>query len=82
MTEKDVAEFLAAFAAAAEPVEVHFRWRPQLDDPDDEMAFEAAINGAADVLITHNVRDFADVSRNFSMRVMTPRDLLKELEHE
>jgi putative PIN family toxin of toxin-antitoxin system len=37
MDEKDIAGFMGAFASAAEPVEVHFLWRPQLADPDDEI---------------------------------------------
>jgi hypothetical protein len=30
-------EFLAEFSALIEPVEVHFSWRPQLRDANDEM---------------------------------------------
>ena len=82
MKESDIQGFLAAFAAAAEPVEVYFQWRPQLSDPDDEIVFEAAANGRADALITHNVDDFAEAAQNFSIPVMTPGELLKELRHE
>ena len=52
-------EFLAELAALIEPVEVHFQWRPQARDPNDEMVLEAAINGRADALVTYNVADFA-----------------------
>lgn len=47
MSESDVSGFLAALAAAAEPVEISFRWRPQLRDPADELILEAAVNGRA-----------------------------------
>ena len=80
MSEKDVAGFLSAFASAAEPVEVHFRWRPQLHDADDEMILEAAVNGGADALITHNVDDFRPAARNFEIPVLSPGELLQELE--
>ena len=79
MSEADVAGFLAALASASEGVEVHFRWRPQLGDPADEMVLEAAINGRADVLVTHNVSDFAAAARRFGLRVVTPGALLEEL---
>jgi putative PIN family toxin of toxin-antitoxin system len=80
MSEDDVDGFLAAFASAAEAVEVNFRWRPQLSDPKDELVLEAAVNAEAEALVTHNVRDFAPATRLFGLRVLLPREALKELE--
>lgn len=80
MSEDDVEEFLAAFASAAEGVDVNFRWRPQLKDPKDELVLEAAVNGQAEALVTFNMRDFRDVAGTFGLRLLLPRDLLKELE--
>ena len=79
MSEADVAGFLAAFASAAEGVAVHFQWRPQLADPSDEMVLEAAINGQADALVTHNVADFEAAAGRFGLRVVPPGTLLEEL---
>lgn len=79
MSEADVAGFLSAFASASEGVEVHFQWRPQLGDPADEMVLEAAINGQADTLVTHNVADFAEAAKRFGLRIARPGELLKEL---
>ena len=80
ITEEDVEKFLAALASAAAAVEVNFRWRPQLTDPIDELVLEAAVNGQADALVTHNVRDFQGAARLFNLRVLLPREMLKELE--
>lgn len=82
MTAEDVERFLAALARAAEAVEVNFRWRPQLHDSSDELVLEAAVNGRAGALVTHNVRDFQRAARSFNLRVLLPREMLKELEHE
>lgn len=79
MDEKDVTGFLAALASAAEPVELNFLWRPQLGDPADELMLEAAVNGHADALVTHNVRDFQAATGAFGIRILTPAMLLKEL---
>lgn len=70
-------QLLAEFAALSEPVEVHFLWRPQLTDPKDEMVLEAAVNGRADALITHNVRDFVIPARLFDISVLRPGDFLE-----
>jgi hypothetical protein len=37
-----IEEFLGELAALIEPVGVHFQWRPQSRDPNDEMVLEAA----------------------------------------
>lgn len=76
---RDIDDFLGAFAAASEAVEVNFQWRPQLRDTNDEMVLETAVNGHADALITHNVRDFAKGAERFALRVLRPGELLKEL---
>ena len=70
---------LRGFAALAEAVEVHFLWRPQLDDPKDEMVLEAAINGRADALVTHNRKDFSPAASRFGVAVLGPGELLERL---
>ena len=64
--------------AVAFKQDVHFLWRPQLRDPNDELVLEAAVNASADFLITHNLRDFASSSR-FAVQVVTPGQFLKHL---
>jgi predicted nucleic acid-binding protein len=44
----EIDQFLAALASACEVVDVRFQWRPQLNDTNDEMVLEAAVNGRAD----------------------------------
>ena len=79
MSEADVEGFLRALAASSEPVEISFRWRPQLRDPADELMLEAAVNGYAEAIVTHNLADFEPASRRFGIRTLTPAQLLKEL---
>jgi len=79
LTPEAVDEFLAELAALIDPVEVHFEWRPQARDPNDEMVLEAAINGQADALVTYNVSDFAGVAERFGVSVLRPADLLKKV---
>ena len=72
-------QYLAALASASEAVEISFQWRPQLRDANDEMVLETALNGQADALVTHNVRDFAGAAQKFGLRILRPGELLKEL---
>jgi putative PIN family toxin of toxin-antitoxin system len=72
-------EFLAELAALIEPVEVHFQWRPQTPDPNDEMVLETAINGRANAVVTYNVADFALAAKRFRVSVLSPADLLKKV---
>ena len=81
LTPEGVDEFLAELAALIEPVELHFQWRPQGRDPNDEMVLEAAINGRADVLVTYNLADFVGVAERFRISVMHPADLLKKVKN-
>ena len=64
----------------AERREIHFLWRPFLRDPGDEMVLEIAVGAGVDVLVTHNVRDFAKVEDQFGVRVVTPQTFLSEIE--
>ena len=79
LNEAAIQDFLSEFAALVEPVELHFRWRPQLRDTKDEMVLEAAINGNADVLVTHNISDFSDAGLRFQVPVLSPGHLLKRV---
>jgi len=79
LTPDEIDGFLAELAALIEPVEVHFQWRPQSGDPNDEMVLEAAINGRAEALVTYNVADFAVAWERFGIRVLSPPELLRKV---
>jgi len=74
--------FLAELAGCILPVEIRFVWRPQLTDPDDEMVLEAAVNGQAAAIVTHNRRDFEPAAERFGIRVSSPAQLLQQLRQE
>ena len=76
---RDINRFLSGFAAATRPVEIHFRWRPQLSDPKDEMVLEAAVNAGNVPLITHNIRDFMIATKRFELTVLTPGQFLRTI---
>lgn len=75
----EIAELLDALAVVSEPVVPRFRWRPLLRDPNDDMVFEVAFNGQADVLVTFNKRDFEKLSSR-NLRIASPGEALRYLE--
>jgi len=79
LTPWEIDGFLAELAAVIEPVEVHFQWRPQTRDPNDEMVLEAAINGEAEAIVTYNVADFAKAGGRFAISILRPAELLKRV---
>jgi putative PIN family toxin of toxin-antitoxin system len=77
----DVAALLDAIVRVAEPVRLAFIWRPALNDPNDDMVLEVAVNGRADRLVTFNRRDFADTGARFGIVVCAPGDAVRALEN-
>jgi putative PIN family toxin of toxin-antitoxin system len=78
VSQEGVERVLDYICGLAEFQEIHFLWRPQLRDADDDMLLELAANGRADALVTFNVADFAGAER-FGIDVVTPQEMLKRL---
>ncbi len=76
---EDVAAVMSALAAVSEGVDISFRTRPMLSDVADEMVLEAALNGQAEAIVTHNVKDFRPALA-VGVTIATPGDR-QEAEH-
>ena len=74
--------FLSELALCIRPAEIRYLWRPQLADPNDEMVLEAAINGHAEAIVTHNRGDFAGAAERFGIEVLSPADALERIRRE
>ncbi len=74
--------FLVELALCILPVEVRFVWRPQLTDADDEMVLEAAINGQAEAIVTHNRRDFERAAERFGIAILSPAEVLERIKRK
>ncbi len=77
LSKRSIDGFLNTLIGFAEPVDVHFLWRPQLRDPGDEMVLETAVNGRAAAIITFNERDFGSLPESFGIKVLLPREIIK-----
>lgn len=72
-------ELLVELASLSAPVDIYFRLRPLALDPNDDLVLEAAVNGGADALITHNVRHLAKPGAEYGVAVLTPGAILKRV---
>lgn len=79
LTPEGTDAFLIGLAGIIEPVRIFYQWRPQMSDVDDEMVLETALNGRANLIVTHNVADFASAASKFDLRVVPPGVLVREM---
>lgn len=75
---EDVATVMSALAAVSEGVDISFRTRPMLSDVADEMVLEAALNGQAEAIVTHNVKDFRPALA-VGVTIATPGEIVRRL---
>jgi uncharacterized protein len=70
----------AAFLSVSEWVKVYFLWRPNLPDEADNHLIELALAGAAQTIITHNLRDLRQGELRFpELVIQAPRSFLTAL---
>jgi putative PIN family toxin of toxin-antitoxin system len=80
LSTRERSELLDIFLACCEWVRVYYSWRPNLKDEGDNHLVELAIAGAADSIVTRNLRNFRVMELRFpNLRVLSPEDQLKEI---
>ncbi|MBI1790969.1 MAG: PIN domain-containing protein [Acidobacteria bacterium] len=80
LTARERPRFLEAFLSVCEWVQIYYLWRPNLRDEGGNHILELAVAGGAGMIVTDNLADFAGSDLRFpEIRVLSPRDLLKEL---
>lgn len=79
LNELEARAFVDRLISLSEPIELYFRWRPQLHDPGDELVLEAAINGRASAIVTFNEKDLRQARTGFDIEVLRPGEVLRRL---
>jgi predicted nucleic acid-binding protein len=78
LTRQDAGTFIDYICGVAQRQNIFFLWRPLLRDPNDDMVAEVAVAASAEIIVSHNVRDFVGVEK-FQVRVMKPVEFLRKL---
>ncbi|QTD43797.1 putative toxin-antitoxin system toxin component, PIN family [Ottowia testudinis] len=81
LDDKAVINVLDVLAGVVKPVDIHYLWRPQLRDAEDDMVLELAVNAqrlAQPVaIVTFNQRDFLPQAERFGVAVLSPRKMIQ-----
>lgn len=72
-------ELLDAFLAVCEWTRIYYAWRPNLPDEADNHLVELAVAGAADAIVTRNLRHLRRMELRFPhLRILAPNEFLRE----
>jgi len=58
--------------------DIHFLWRPFLKDPKDDCVLEVCVASTADIIVTHNIKDFVGIAK-FAKKALRPGELLEKM---
>jgi len=75
----DIEAILDRMIGAATAVRLRYLWRPVMQDPNDEMVLETAVNGSAEVIATFNIRHLRGAAARFGIATVQPNGALQIL---
>jgi predicted nucleic acid-binding protein len=75
---KDQRALLESFLSVCDWVKVYYLWRPNLPDEGDNHLIELAVAGAAEAIITNNLRDLNGGELLFpGIKILTPKQFIQ-----
>ncbi len=79
LTEEDLSAIIDYLCKVGRPTQVHFLWRPFLNDSNEDMVLEVSVAGGCDTIVTFNVKDFKKIEKTFGIKILTPKQFLSEI---
>jgi len=76
LSEKEIDDILNFVINKSNRWQIHYLWRPQLNDPSDDMVLELAVTANCHYIITYNINDFKGIEK-FGIKAMTPKAFLE-----
>jgi uncharacterized protein len=78
LNDAEIKELLNAFYSVCQWVPVYFLLRPKLHDEGDNFLIELALAGAADIIITNNLKGLENSELKFpNLTIVTPNQFLE-----
>ena len=76
LSEEEIDDILNFVISKSNRWQIHYLWRPQLNDPADDMVLELAVTANCPYILTYNIHDFKGIEK-FGIQVMTPKAFLE-----
>lgn len=77
LSTEEVQTLVAAFMSVCEWTRIYYLWRPNLKDEADNHLIELAIAGNAQIIATHNIKDFRQTQLIFpELSIKRPNEII------
>ncbi len=78
LTSDEISALLASLMSVTQWVYIYYLWRPNLKDEADNHLIELAVAGNAQIIATHNVKDFQNAELLFpNLSILKPEELIR-----
>jgi putative PIN family toxin of toxin-antitoxin system len=78
LSQDEILALLQAFMSVSKWISIYYLWRPNLKDEADNHLIELAVAGNAQIIATHNVRDFQNTELLFpGLSILKPEEIIR-----
>ncbi|QHG18364.1 putative toxin-antitoxin system toxin component, PIN family [Nostoc sp. ATCC 53789] len=78
LTSAEISALLASFMSVSQWIYIYYLWRPNLKDEADNHLIELAVAGNAQIIATHNIKDFQNAELLFpNLSILKPEQIIR-----
>ncbi len=78
LTSEEISTLLASLMSVSKWIYIYYLWRPNLKDEADNHLIELAVAGNAQIIATHNVKDFQSAELLFpNLSILKPEAVIR-----
>jgi putative PIN family toxin of toxin-antitoxin system len=78
LSSEEISALLASFMSVSQWISIYYLWRPNLKDEADNHLIELAVAGNAQIIATHNLKDFQNTQLLFpNLSILKPEEIIR-----
>jgi putative PIN family toxin of toxin-antitoxin system len=78
LTSEEISALLASVMSVSQWIYIYYLWRPNLKDEADNHLIELAVAGNAQIIATHNIKDFQNAELLFpNLSILKPEEIIR-----